>query len=142
MFLRVLERLDDGFHAIESLLLPIELHDRVSATPGRTLTVHVPSRRAIELLAGHDNLALRAARWAEFAGLGPDAAGAAIEIHKRIPVAAGMGGGSADAAATLRVLNELWGTDLDERALAGVAVDIGSDVPPMLRRTGLRSRHG
>lgn len=131
--LRVLERLDDGFHAIESLVVPVELHDRVSATPARALTVHVSGERAIELPAGHDNLALRAARaLAEAAGLGPDEAGAAIEIDKRIPVAAGMGGGSADAAATLRVLNDLWGTGLDGRALAEVAVGIGSDVPALL----------
>jgi 4-diphosphocytidyl-2-C-methyl-D-erythritol kinase len=133
VFLRVLERLDDGFHAIESLIVPLELHDLVSATSAATLTLHVAGERAVEIPADHDNLALSAARaLAEAAGMATAAACAAIEIDKRIPVAAGMGGGSADAAATLRVLNELWGTGLDDRALAEVAVSIGSDVPAML----------
>jgi 4-diphosphocytidyl-2-C-methyl-D-erythritol kinase len=129
--LRVLGRLDDGFHAIESLVVPLELHDRVSAAPARTLSLRVTGERAIELPAGHDNLALKAARTlAEASGI-PGTSGAALEIDKRIPVAAGMGGGSADAAATLRVLNELWNIGLDERALAELAVGIGSDVPAL-----------
>jgi len=69
--------------------------------------------------------------------------GAAIEIDKRIPVAAGMGGGSADAAATLRVLNELWSAGLDEGSLAALAEGIGSDrARPLRGRAGLRLGRG
>jgi len=130
--LRVVERFVDGFHGIESLVLPLDLHDRVSATSADALTLHVTGERAIELPADYDNLALRAARaLAEAAGPAPGGMGAAIEIDKRIPVAAGMGGGSADAAATLRVLNELWSAGLDEGSLAALAEGIGSDVPAL-----------
>lgn len=130
VFLRVLGRREDGLHDIETLILPLDLVDTVTTEPAETLTVEVVGGPR-ELVSGPDNLALVAARLlAARVGLGR--AGAHIRIVKRIPVAAGMGGGSADAAATLRALNELWSCGLDPAALAGIASQVGSDVPALL----------
>jgi 4-diphosphocytidyl-2-C-methyl-D-erythritol kinase len=132
VFLRVLSAREDGYHDLESLVVPISLADRVSAWTDDRLHVETTGavRLAGEVPAGGLNLALVAAL--ALADACPDAGGARIEIEKRIPVAAGLGGGSADAAATLLVLNDLWGCDLDPATLAGVAERIGSDVPAML----------
>jgi 4-diphosphocytidyl-2-C-methyl-D-erythritol kinase len=132
VFLRVLGRRDDGYHDIETLLLPISIADHVSVEPAEELSVSVEGSAAEGLPRDDANLALRAARAlaAEVGGAGP--AGARITIEKRIPVAAGLGGGSADAAATLLLLDELWSADLGREGLGGIAADIGSDVPALL----------
>lgn len=134
VFLRVLNRSVDGYHALETLIVPIDLRDDVSVTSADTLTLQVTGERAADVPAGPDNLALRtAAALGEAAGFGPGSMpGADIRIHKRIPAAAGMGGGSADAAATLRALNELWDTGLDQTGLSTIASTLGSDVPALL----------
>jgi len=131
-FLRVLGAREDGYHDLESLVVPISLADVVTVREADALTVDV--RGASELTgavpAGGLNLALVAAL-----ALGdacPDAGGARIVVDKRIPVAAGLGGGSADAAATLLALNELWGCGVDEGTLAELGERLGSDVPAML----------
>lgn len=129
LFLRVLRRREDGYHEIESLISPISLADELRVRPAERLRVEVVGPGAPTL--GGLNLALVAAL--ALADTCPDAGGALVEIDKRIPVAAGLGGGSADAAATLRALNELWGCDVDGSALADIAERIGSDVPVMLR---------
>ncbi|HLA93757.1 MAG TPA: 4-(cytidine 5'-diphospho)-2-C-methyl-D-erythritol kinase, partial [Actinomycetota bacterium] len=99
--------------------------------PAEALSVEVDG--APELSAGGPgglNLALVAAL--ALADACPQAVGALVRIQKRIPVASGLGGGSADAAATLHALNELWGCDVDPLTLAGMGELIGSDVPAML----------
>ena len=128
LFLRVLRRRDDGYHEIQSLVCPISLADEVRVSPADRLRVQVGGATSA---VGGPNLALVAAL-----ALGegcPDAGGALIEIDKRIPVAGGLGGGSADAAAALRALNDLWGCGVDASALERIAERIGSDVPAMLR---------
>jgi 4-diphosphocytidyl-2-C-methyl-D-erythritol kinase len=131
-FLRVLGAREDGYHDLESLVLPISLADTVSVREADALRVHV--RGAEELTsgvpAGGLNLALVAAL--AIGDACPHAGGAEIVIDKRIPVAGGLGGGSADAAATLLALNELWGCDLDLGTLAELGERLGSDVPAML----------
>ena len=132
LFLRVLGAREDGYHEIESLVTPISLADLVvvrSAGQLRVETEGVPAF-AEEGPAGGLNLALVAAL--ALADACPDAAGALVEIEKRIPVAAGLGGGSADAAATLHALNALWGCDVDAATLEQIGERIGSDVPAML----------
>jgi 4-diphosphocytidyl-2-C-methyl-D-erythritol kinase len=133
VFLRVLEAREDGYHELESLVLPLSLADRVTVTEAEKLDVVVDAQ--VELSEGLDaggmNLALVAAlAMAEVSG--GLIRGAKIRITKRIPVAAGLGGGSADAAATLLALNELWGGGLDRDALLSIGEQIGSDVPAML----------
>ena len=130
VFLRVLAAREDGYHDLESLVVPISLADGVTVRADDRLHVEV---RGVPSLAGDVgglNLALVAAL--ALADACPDAAGALVEIDKRIPVAAGLGGGSADAAATLLALNRLWGCDLDPATLGEVAERIGSDVPALL----------
>ena len=131
LFLRVLGNRDDGYHEIETVLVPISLADHVSVEPADALTVSLTGPVAAEVPKDDANLALRAARVLA-AEAGGDASGARITIDKTIPVAAGLGGGSADAAATLLLLDELWSTGLGRDGLARLAVDIGSDVPALL----------
>jgi 4-diphosphocytidyl-2-C-methyl-D-erythritol kinase len=139
--LRVVGRRADGFHDVETLLLPLETSDLVEVTAGAGLTVEVCGERAAELAAaGGESLALSAAR-ALVNRCGVDLesgdVGATIRIDKRIPVAAGLGGGSSDAAAALLALRELWGCAIDEEGLADVAATIGSDVPALLRASAV-----
>jgi 4-diphosphocytidyl-2C-methyl-D-erythritol kinase len=133
VYLRVLGARADGYHELESLILPLSLADDVSVTEAKKLDVVVDAEIELSegLNAGGMNLALMAAlAMAEACG-GPGR-GAEIRIAKRIPVAAGLGGGSADAAATMRALNELWGCRLGRRDLMSIGERIGSDVPAML----------
>jgi 4-diphosphocytidyl-2-C-methyl-D-erythritol kinase len=131
--LRVLGRRADGYHDVETLVLPLELHDVVEATEADELRVEVTGQRAAELaVAGGEDLAGTAARsLAEHCG-GGHGHGASIRIEKRIPVAAGLGGGSADAAATLLALRELWGCEVVGDELTAVGAGVGSDVPALL----------
>jgi 4-diphosphocytidyl-2-C-methyl-D-erythritol kinase len=143
VFLRVLGRRRDGYHDVESLILPVSLHDRVHVRDAPGLTVQWTDLHArvmpAHLPAGEENLAARAAGKIQSAAGVPDR-GAAIEIEKHIPVAAGLGGGSADAAATLLALNDLWGCSLDAETLAGVGARLGSDVPALLAGVPLLAR--
>ena len=126
--LHVRGRMEDGRHAIETLFAFCIDGDWLSAEPADALTLSVCGPFASELPPADDNLVLRAARMlAEAAGT---AQGAAITLDKRLPVAAGLGGGSADAAATLRLLTSLWG--LDPAHAEAVAPNLGSDVPACL----------
>jgi 4-diphosphocytidyl-2-C-methyl-D-erythritol kinase len=139
LFLRVLRRRPDGYHELETLVAPIDFADRmeVHADSGpefRTLALALDITGDPAVVSGvpmdESNLVLRAARALS------DAAGtrgfADITLEKRVPAAAGLGGGSADAAATLRVLNELWECGLEDGPLSEVAASVGSDVPAFL----------
>jgi 4-diphosphocytidyl-2-C-methyl-D-erythritol kinase len=131
VFLRVLGRRSDGYHDVESLVLPLEFADAVTVdgADAWSLTVRGPTSASVP--DGMENVAMRAAV-ALARAVDRNTPGAAVVIEKRIPVAAGMGGGSADAAAVLRALNELWGRGLDPVALREVAATTGSDVPALL----------
>ena len=133
VFLRVLGAREDGYHELESLVLPLSLADLVTVTEADKLDVVVDAQvdLSMGLDAGGMNLALMAAL-AMAEASGGLMRGAEIRITKHIPVAAGLGGGSADAAATLLALNELWGGGLDLDALRSIGEQIGSDVPAML----------
>ena len=126
LFLHVGARRDDGFHPLQSLAVFTDAGDTLLAeeTDDLSLVVNGPFAPA---LADGDNLVLKAARLlAERAGRAP---AAKLTLTKNLPVASGVGGGSADAAAALRSLASLWRLDLDERAMREIAGDIGSDVP-------------
>jgi 4-diphosphocytidyl-2-C-methyl-D-erythritol kinase len=125
--LRVVGRNDaTGYHDIETWMAPLTLADelRVELTdaPGIALTCSDP-----ELDNGSGNLAWRAAEI--FLRETDTTGGARIELHKRIPHGAGLGGGSSDAAAVLKALNELSGCPLDASALENLGAELGSDVP-------------
>ena len=104
--LEVLGRRDDGYHEIRSVLQTIDLADRLEIVPASSLSVECDDAS----LNGETNLVWRAA--AALAERGNTEPRAHIYIHKRIPVAMGLGGGSSDAATALMVLNQLWGLDL------------------------------
>jgi 4-diphosphocytidyl-2-C-methyl-D-erythritol kinase len=131
LYLHVLGRRADGYHRLDSLVAFADIGDRVTARPadGLTLTVGGPQAAAIAGL-GEDNLVMRAARLlAAQAGTG---AGAAMHLEKHLPAAAGIGGGSSDAAATLRALAMLWEVPLGEPELMELAIQLGADVPACL----------
>ncbi|HLB62443.1 MAG TPA: 4-(cytidine 5'-diphospho)-2-C-methyl-D-erythritol kinase [Actinomycetota bacterium] len=130
VFLRVLRAREDGYHDLASLVLPISLSDVVTVRPARELRVDVRGSLAGDVPPGGLNLALIAALALAEASAGT--LGATIVIEKSIPVAAGLGGGSADAAATLVALNELWGCGLHADALADIGARVGSDLPALL----------
>lgn len=126
--LRIRGRRADGYHELESVFLPLDLADeiRVEVGPGSGVDLRVEGR-AQEVPAGADNLAARAARaFAEAASL---RAHIAVRLRKRIPVAAGLGGGSADAAAVLRALAALHPGALSPERLRELALGLGTDVP-------------
>jgi 4-diphosphocytidyl-2-C-methyl-D-erythritol kinase len=130
LFLRVISTREDGYHEIESLVVPISLADRIVVRPAEELRVEIVGEPAFS--PGGLNLALVAAL--ALADVCAEAGGALVEIEKRIPVAGGLGGGSADAAATLLALNELWGCEVDAATLEQIGERVGSDVPAMLFR--------
>lgn len=138
LFLRVLGRRDDGYHEIETLILPLTLADGVEAAAADGLSAAAAGPYAAGVPTGEGNLVIRSARaLAEACGVEPRAR---LLIAKNIPVAAGLGGGSTDAAAALRALNEVWGCGLSVEELAEVGAAVGSDVPALVHGRGVLAR--
>ncbi|HEY1261284.1 MAG TPA: 4-(cytidine 5'-diphospho)-2-C-methyl-D-erythritol kinase [Stellaceae bacterium] len=131
LYLHLTGRRPDGYHLIDSLVAFADIGDRVSARAADTLSLEVEGPEAMGLAeAGDGNLVLRAARLlAEHAGI---ETGAALHLAKNLPVAAGIGGGSSDAAATLRVLARLWRLEIGEGTLASLGLRLGADLPACL----------
>lgn len=121
---------DDGYHPLVTVFHAVSLSDEVTVRPAPRMALTVTGEDADAVPTDRSNLAWRAAiALAKAAGVrGADAA-VRIEIRKRIPVAAGLAGGSGDGAATLVACNELWQAGLSQRDLAEVAAALGSDVP-------------
>ena len=127
LHLRVLGRRADGFHDVQTLLQTIDLVDELRAGPAPAGALEFRIDPAGSVPSGDDNLVMRAAHaLRERAGID---CGANIELVKRIPVGAGLGGGSADAAATLVVLDALWDLRFERETLGALAAELGSDVP-------------
>jgi len=122
--LEVLGKRGDGYHEIATVLQAVDLFDRLTVDPDETLSLHTDDP---ELPTDDGNLVMRAARLLQKAA-GVDR-GARLRLHKRIPVAAGLGGGSSDAAAALTGLNRLWGLRWPRPRLQELAVELGMDVP-------------
>ena len=122
--LEVLGKRDDGYHEIATVLQAVDLFDRLTVDPAETLSLHTDDP---ELPTDDGNLVMRAARLLQKAA-GIDR-GARLRLQKRIPVAAGLGGGSSDAAAALTGLNRLWGLRWPRPRLQELAVQLGMDVP-------------
>ncbi len=137
LYLHIVGRRADGYHLLDSLVAFADIGDRVIAAPADRLSLAIggPEAGAIAGL-GDDNLVLRAARLlAEAAGArrsGTAAYRAALSLDKVLPESAGIGGGSSDAAATLRALDLLWHHPLDPPALAALALRLGADTPACL----------
>ncbi len=131
LFLHVTGRRGDGYHLLDSLAVFGPAADSLEAAPAPALTLSVDGPFGGALADEPDNLVLRAARaLAEAAGTAAAAPrGAALRLVKRLPVASGIGGGSADAAAALRLLDRLWGLGFGTERLSGLAAALGADVP-------------
>ena len=135
--LQVVGRRADGYHLLDSLVAFTAYGDTVTVAAADDLTLRLDGPFG-DILIGDpaENLVLRAARLlAERAGIAPRAA---ITLTKRLPVASGIGGGSSDAAATLRALVKLWGIAIPDMDLAAIALRLGADVPVCLARRSAR----
>jgi 4-diphosphocytidyl-2-C-methyl-D-erythritol kinase len=134
LFLHILgRRPEDGYHLLDSLAVFPPIGDVVSAVPASGLSLHLTGPFGAMLATEPDNLVLRAANaLAAAAGRAP---AVRLTLDKRLPVASGIGGGSADAAATLRLLAQLWGVAAD---LPALAAGLGADVPVCLDQVPAR----
>ncbi|MFZ9993206.1 MAG: 4-(cytidine 5'-diphospho)-2-C-methyl-D-erythritol kinase [Steroidobacteraceae bacterium] len=136
LWLHVTGRRDDGYHDLQTLFQIIDLCDELSfelTDDPRILRVDDQGAEpgALQQVATDDDLCVRAGRLLrEQAGAaGASLPGVQIRVRKRIPMGGGLGGGSSDAATSLRVLNHLWGLKLDRLALAELGLRLGADVP-------------
>ncbi len=137
LYLRVLGQRDDGYHLIDSVIAFAVEADVLTVTPADEIRLEIDGPFAAALDDDSDNLVLRAAH-----ALSETAAmhnGAAMRLTKNLPVSAGIGGGSADAAAALRLLAQLWRLDTDRAALERIALSLGADVPACLDGNTLRA---
>ena len=126
----------DGYHLMDMLMQPVALSDTVTLTPAEDLSLSTGGFP--KLKADERHLAMRAARLLrEHTGC---PLGAKIHVEKRIPVGAGMGGGSADAAAVLFGLNRMWNTGISQEELERLGLQLGADVPFCLRGGLTRTR--
>ena len=129
--LHLRRRRPDGYHDLETVFAFAEFGDALSAVPAAAVSLTVGGAFGAAAGAGTDNLVLHAAHaLADAAGV---MAGAALTLDKCIPVAAGLGGGSADAAAALRLLCRLWRLDWPQARLEALAAGLGADVPACVR---------
>ena len=130
LYLHVVGRRRDGYHLLDSLVVFAAVGDRIEARAANDLALAVEGPFAGALAGESNNLVLRAARLLREAG--NVASGAHILLHKELPVASGIGGGSADAAATFQALLELWRLTPDPARLRALALELGADVPVCL----------
>ncbi len=139
LYLRITGRRDDGYHLLDSLMVPISLGDdvEVSLIDERLGTLRLWADDP-DLPLGEENTVCRAVH--AFRERTGRREAVALGIRKRIPVGAGLGGGSTDAAAALRGLNELLGAGLSTRDLEALAVSVGADVPFFIRGEAARVR--
>lgn len=133
LYLHVVGQRDDGYHLLDSLIVFAGIGDEISAHESDDLEFSIAGPFAHALINEADNLVVRAAHaLADAAGV---PAAANIRLTKNLPVAAGIGGGSADAAAALIALQQLWRIDLPPGEITGIARALGADVPVCLAST-------
>jgi 4-diphosphocytidyl-2-C-methyl-D-erythritol kinase len=131
LFLHVGAPQPDGFHPLCSLMVFADVGDRLSLQPGEALGLSIGGRFGAGLGAGEDNLVMRAARALVAAASSPPPP-FRLALTKDLPLAAGLGGGSSDAGAALRLLREALAPDVDDARLEAIALSLGSDGPACL----------
>lgn len=126
--LHVTGRRADGYHLLNSLMVLTDIEDVIEIQPSPVLKFHMAGQTSAALAhENDDNIVVKAAKMvAEAAGVSPDIA---ISLEKNIPVGAGLGGGSADAGAMLRLLKAYWQPDISESKWNEIALSLGADVP-------------
>jgi len=127
LYLHITDKRPDGYHLLDSMVVFPDIADTIKLVPSKRLSLTITGPYAHELSASEDNLIMKAARL-----LNP-AYGAALTLIKNLPIASGIGGGSADAAATLRLLNDHWKLNLPDDELMRLALSLGADVPVCLK---------
>ncbi len=127
LFFEVLGKRADGFHEIETLMVPIDLFDSVFFKEDSSGQIQLDCDKAESVPDGHANLVYRAVELLRRRA--NVHSGARLRLVKRIPIAAGLGGGSSDAAAALLAANKGWGLDWSRDELGELAAELGSDVP-------------
>ena len=130
--LHVVGRREDGYHLLESMVAFADIGDRVAVSKGAVFSLSAHGPFAGDLPPSDENIIVAAAE-ALAHGVSEIPPGAAIELEKNLPVASGIGGGSANAAACLRALLKLHGVSASDAALNQIAVYLGADVPVCLR---------
>ena len=133
LILSITGKREDGYHFIDTVMQSVSLSDRVSVKPSKAIKVNCN----IKELSGEENIAFKAAELF-FSETGLNS-GALISIKKKIPAAAGLGGGSADAATVLVALNKLYGTNLEDSKLEEMALTLGADVPFFIKGGTVRA---
>jgi 4-diphosphocytidyl-2-C-methyl-D-erythritol kinase len=136
--LHVTGRRVDGYHLLDTLVAFPDFGDQLSAAPSDTLSLDITGPFGAGLEAGDGNLVLKAAHM--LAERLPTPRCAHLTLEKNLPVASGIGGGSADAAAALRLLKKMWQVDITDSELAALALEIGADVPMCLASAPLIAR--
>jgi 4-diphosphocytidyl-2-C-methyl-D-erythritol kinase len=127
--LQVQGRADNGYHYLQSITAFCDVGDELEIAPSNELSLQIMGEFAGELL-GDDNIVLQAAQsLRQYADM---RAGAAMILHKNLPVASGIGGGSGDAAMALKMLNNLWNCGLNDEQLQQIGLQLGADVPVCL----------
>ncbi|MFW6191573.1 MAG: 4-(cytidine 5'-diphospho)-2-C-methyl-D-erythritol kinase [Thiohalospira sp.] len=129
LFLHVVGRRADGYHRLQTLFQFLDYGDTVTVSPREDGAIRAHHR--LEGLDPEQDLVVRAAR--RLQAVTGTTRGAELTVTKRLPAGGGLGGGSSDAATTLVALNRLWGTGLDEAALAELGLGLGADVPVFVR---------
>lgn len=126
--LHVTGQRDDGMHLLDSIVVFPDVGDELQAMPGEALSLEIDGPFGTDLDAGEDNLIIRAARLLSNRG-------ARLRLKKNLPVAAGIGGGSADAAACIRLLSKMWNTDIPP---VECLIELGADVPVCMAQAPIR----
>ena len=124
--LNILAKKEDGFHDLETFFFPLNLHDALELLPAKKNTIQLITS-GIPLGEAKNNICLKAYQLVkkDYPGL----PGITMHLHKAIPLGAGLGGGSADGAATLQLLNKKFGLNISDSQLFGNASKLGSDCP-------------
>jgi 4-diphosphocytidyl-2-C-methyl-D-erythritol kinase len=135
LYLHVTGRRDDGYHLLDTLVVFPGLGDIITVAPAAQVTLTIEGRFANEIPEGPGNLVFKAAHL--LSDEYDITEGAKITLQKDLPIASGIGGGSADAAAALKALNTLWSLNLSEERLAELGLSLGADIPMCLGRKAL-----
>lgn len=130
LYLHITGKREDGYHLLDSLVVFADTGDEITVAPADDVSLSIEGEFASAVGNDEDNLVLRAARLLQQDAKVPT--GAAITLTKHLPVAAGLGGGSSDAATTLKLLSQLWGLSYTVEALSALALPLGSDLPVCL----------